>query len=365
MKIRLMAQNLRDGGNMRFNLSAFTLMGPMILAASLGLVGSSSDAQEADAGTPAETSPATSSGSSSAPETDQLENPTTMSGTRPLPAPASAVSASTSRLSMLMARVKSPNLKFGLYSQTDFMRNAVNDGELDNGAPPKCFNYVNVSYALTPTRSLTVRQEFTYAFAAPRAGVKGDSKAKINDIFIAFNDTALASFGNDGSLSGIYRVYLPTGEDSRMTGRQGMFMAIFDANKPYGKLEYDAVLMSIYHNQTKNSYTTINDKGESKINANSDIDIYPYGQLTYNFNSMFQFWQTVGIWNSWLRGIPEAGVKYNQSVELESAIAYKPVPEITLTGSIYNSAPTRETPNNFALYRDAETLYRFAFKAAL
>lgn len=343
------------GGIMKRNFSTFAFLGPVVIATTLALVGSSSDAQEAEAGDSAEVA---------TPDSDQLQNPNIISGTRPNPAIGST-NSSSSRLSMLLSRVKSPNLKFGLYSQTDFFRNAVSDGELDNGKPPASFNYLNMSYALTPTRSLVVRQEFTYRFAAARAGIKGESKGKLNDIFIGFNDTALASFGSDGSLSGIYRVYLPTGEDSRATGRQGMLMTIFDANKPYGKFEVDGVLMSIYHNQTKNSFTTFNDKGEAKVNANSDFDIYPYVQGTYNLNSMFSFYQTVGLWNSWFRGIPEAGVKYVQSVEVETGVNFKPVPEITLTTSIYNSAATRETPNDFALYRDDETLYRFAFKAAL
>ncbi len=244
-------------------------------------------------------------------------------------------------------------------------RTAAANNDLNTvGKTPTQINFVGASYALTESRTLNLRQEFAYTFGGRKNGLEERGQAKLRDTFIGLNDTNLASFAGDGSLTGIARVYLPTGEESRfLTGRQGMLLGWLIANKPVGKWEFDAHFVAVYFNQSKDSYIDSNKPGV--VNANIDYELNPFVGATYNIHPKLAVYHQVGTDNYWKRPIPGAGMQQIQTLDNETGFTYKPVAEVSINAALINSTNIWDNPKEFQMYRDEDSIYRLILKATM
>ena len=265
--------------------------------------------------------------------------------------------SSSARLDDMMSGFKKLPLSFIFYSRTDVKRALI----ADSTGSPTSFNFVGAGYNLSDTKSLIVRQEFNYDY--PKLGAAG--KPKTRDLYFGFNNTTLATFMGDGSVSSSSRVYLPTGEDSRyLTKQNGQIVEWLTASKPLGRFNLDVHLIGTYANQTQDSYVdTTSDK--PKTTATLDYEVEQFSILTYNFSDRFAVYQVLGLDSLVMRPLPGDRALRSHFTESETGGTFKPNKTLSLTVSYFNYAPTNNADGGFALYRDSDSIYRFTVVAAI
>ena len=271
----------------------------------------------------------------------------------------SGTGSSEARMGNVFSGFKKLPLSFIFYTRTDVKKSLISDST----GSPTSFNFVGTGYNLTESKSIIVRQEFNYDF--PKLGVSG--KGKLKDIFVGFNNTALASFAGDGTVSSSSRIYLPTGEDSRfVTKTNGQLVEWLTASKPLGKFDLGIHLIGSYLNQTQDYYDVPDAKtGTMKPTANLDFEVEQFTMLTYNFNEKFAVYQLAGLDSTWLKPLPGARALRAHFIETETGVMFKPTKVLTTALSFFNYAPTNNAEGGFAMYRDADSIYRFTLTAAI
>jgi hypothetical protein len=268
-------------------------------------------------------------------------------------APAPAEGSSTTSLPAAAAPAKPRPIKFTAYTRTD-----VRKANLSNrtGAV-NSLNFLQAGYSVAEGKSVAVRQEFSYTF--PKATTNG--KATMRDTFVAFTDGKLAKFPGDVNLTGMMRVYLPTGETSRfITKQNGALMGILVSSKPLGKFDIGYGIAGIYFNQSQNTYVS----PAGTVAPNADFEFDHWASLSYNFSPKLTLNQDVGTDNLWSRPGPN-GVVRSHYLSLETTLSYQAMKQLSISGSVGNSTNIFDSPKPFALYRDDETTYRLALTASM
>ena len=272
------------------------------------------------------------------------------------PAPAEATVAAPT----MTTTVKKSPFSFSLYNRTNILKKDFQNR--DNA--PTTSNFLQAKYALTDTRSVGVRQEFGYRY--PKAGKEG--KATMYDAFVSYTDSKLGTFMGDGQIISNNRLYLPNGEASRNRKQMGALLSEIVAVKPVGKLEIVAGAVGVYFNQTQNSYMKPTAGAADTLTANPDYEFDVYLEGDYNLTPKVVLAAYVGTDNVWNRSVDEfGGVTKSQEFVFEPYVAYKPISNLQIIGSLHNRVniwdPTPGTP--FRVLRDDETQYRLAFLASL
>jgi hypothetical protein len=278
---------------------------------------------------------------------------TTTTTTTTTTATAPAEGSSTTSLPAAAAPAKPRPFKFTAYTRTD-----VRKANLSNrkGAV-NSLNFLQAGYSVAEGKSVAVRQEFSYTF--PKATTNG--KATMRDTFVAFTDGKLAKFAGDGNVTGMMRVYLPTGETSRfITKQNGALMGLLVSSKPLGKFDVGYSVAGIYFNQSQNTYVS----PAGQVSPNADFELDHWASVSYNFSPKLSLNQDIGTDNLWSRPGPN-GVVRSHYLSLETTLSYQAMKQLSVSGSVGNSTNIFDSPNAFSLYRDDETTYRLALTASM
>ena len=276
--------------------------------------------------------------------------------------PTQAPGSSTTSLPAAAKDAKKIPFGLDLYQRTSVSKTLLENRE-DKTLAPTTLNYIQGKYILNESQSIRVRQEFTYAFPKQKAnGEQVAGEAKMLDTFIGFNDTKLATLPGDINLTGIFRVYLPTGEATRFVYKtNGMFLGWFILGKEFGKLELNAHMLGLYANNTQETYID----ASGAVKPNDVAEIYPFGEVVYNFSDKLNLAQTAGF-DNYVRTQPAGmGKQHEENLVLETTLTYKPVKALSAGLSILNNANVWDSSKQFSVYRSDETSYRLILTASL
>ena len=244
-----------------------------------------------------------------------------------------------------------------------FTRTSISAVDLLNQQnSPGTSNYLQVKVPLSDTKSVSVRQEFTYKL--PKQGLEGDTakgKGTVNDVFLGYTDSKLATFMGDGQVIGLGRVYLPTGESSRyVTKRKGMLLGELIASKPVSKFDLSYGVVGIYFNQSQNSIG----EGE-KLKALEDYELDHFVEASYNVTPKISIAQVIETDHVWNRSVDSlGGVTRDESFVSETYATLQAIQNLTFYLSVLNVIPLRNAERDFAMFRQEELSYRAAMLAS-
>lgn len=269
--------------------------------------------------------------------------------------------SSTTNLPAAADQAKKRTVKGEFYNFTTI---SASDFKDKSGAPESA-NYVGVKKVLSAGQSVSVRQPFSYAF--PKTGQKG--VAKVKDMYVSYTNSKVATFGkNDaGNITGIGRIYLPTGETSRFENKaNGSLFTWWITTYSIGKVDLALHAYGSWVNNTQNTYLKENaDTHAMEPSANLDYTYTPFAEVDWNISDKLVFSQSVGTDNAIYRPLASGKVKEVHNFSAMTAVTYSPIPEIGLTVGISDDISIKAPKHPFKLLRDDEITYLFLMTASI
>ena len=244
------------------------------------------------------------------------------------------------------------------FTGTFYYRNQITKSSInDLTGSPTVFGFGQAGYRLAPTKTVLVRQEFSYQYWGD---TKNPQKLSPSDLFLAYTDSNLAPLKYDYNLTGSFRLYLPTGDASRfITKQNGGAMAWFILSKSVGKLDWDFHLFNIYYNETQNSYAD----PTGKLQPNAIYEIDPAFDYAYNITP---HWAITG----WLQAenitnMPVDGqVRDLRHFIIEPGVVFHPVKDVSIAFTYFDYIDT-STPSAMSFFGDKDCQYRVTFIGTL
>lgn len=327
------------------------MRGKFIVALAAGLFSVSAIAQTDNAsGSNNSNSTNAPSNSVPLPGTSSPQAPGAVSVT-PAPAPAAGTGTSTASLSDNAPKPKKRRIKGEIYNYNEFAASEANYGK---GAP-YATNFLGVKYALSDTQSIGLRQ--TFEFQWPKSYTQGQSK--IEDMYINYTDAKLATFG-DVTLTGIFRVYLPTGETSRfVTGNRGTFFNWMILSYSLGKFDFNYHLLTYLYNQSKDEFDN-----DGTLTPNRAVRLVQFPEVNYNIADNLSFSVSSGTDNSWYKN--NSTGRFRQHVlSTMATLTYAPISQLSLSTGFSNDTNIFNPKKDFAFFREEELTYFFLVTASL
>ncbi len=183
----------------------------------------------------------------------------------------------------------------------------------DGGA--SSYNWIGLKYMLSETKSVSVRQPFTIDYSYAKKDAKGveikpsETNAHVSDLFVNLGDSKFVEFLGDGKISAAVRVYLPTGEKSRLTKGMGGINLRGIVSKPLSKsvtVSYN--LFPTWLNQTQDGYTD----AAGVFKPNVGYTVFQYAAVDWNFSKYVGFSQAIGTDNTWYRRVGNSAIDIGQ-----------------------------------------------------
>jgi hypothetical protein len=269
--------------------------------------------------------------------------------------------SSTTSLPAAADQAKKRTVKGEFYNFTTI---SASDFKDKSGAPESA-NYLGVKKVLSASQSVSVRQPFSYAF--PKTGQKG--VAKVKDLYVSYTNSKVATFGqNDaGNVTGIGRVYLPTGEASRFENKtNGSLFTWWITTYSIGKVDLALHAYGSWVNNTQNTYLKENaDTHAMEPSANLDYTYTPFAEVDWNISDKLVFSQSVGTDNAIYRPLASGKVREIHNFSAMTAVTYSPIPAIGLTVGISDDISIKAPKHPFKLLRDDEITYLFLMTASI
>lgn len=214
---------------------------------------------------------------------------------------------------------------------------------------------MGVSYSLGEGKSIGVRQLFKHKMPLPGEvdPTKNAASLNLEDTYLHGSIGKIASFAGDGALSIKGRLYLPTGESSRMTHkRQGAVRMYLIADKPMGKVDLSYVFMPQYNNHTQDRLD-----GDALMNAS----LVQYIDVAYNFSDKLTLSQSVGTTSQWAYNIGQKAEEFN----LATTLRFAPIPQFAISTSLWNDINIYDSKEAFSLGRPKEVSYVLSLEASI
>ena len=223
------------------------------------------------------------------------------------------------------------------------------------------YNWIGVKFITGETTSISVRQPFTldYSYAKKDGNgttVKSDeTNAHVSDLFVNVGNSKFVQFAGDGKVSAAVRVYLPTGEKSRITKTMGGINLRGIASKPLSKqLTLNYSFFPTWLNQTQNGY--VGSSGDMKPNV--DYSLFQYTSLDWGFSQYVGFTQAAGTYSTWYKRISSpSDIDQEHYAYLDSSLSISGIPSVDLSFGLSNEINIHRPKQSFTPLRDAETTY--------
>lgn len=234
-----------------------------------------------------------------------------------------------------------------LYSES-----VVQKADLDNGVGgnPSFINSVGVKYDLGDAKAIYVRQFFDYNSPS---GANGQSLFHVEPTQLQYLDAKLMTFGKDGTVTGIARVYLPTDETSRNAKNMGSARGYLIASKPVGKVDLSYIVMAQYYNQTQNTYVD----PTNGLTANRWYRFNQEADAFYNFTSKFSAGVMTGTDSIRYRPIVADNPNWTEKFYIEPALQYAPVKGAFIQFYVDQHWNLWNPSTQFALGRDTDMFW--------
>lgn len=264
--------------------------------------------------------------------------------------------ASTLRSNMKgPAAVKKPSaLKFQFLNQAYAYQHDIAEGERPVASN---YTYLGVNYRFKPSQYLAVRVPFSYY--VPK--FEGDSRFEMEDVYLNYWHADLAEIGKSTNLSGMIRLYLPTGEDSRFVDkRNGAVRATLMTSTDFAKgwnLNYLAY--GQYNNHTQETFQI-----GVRTFANIDRTFVQGATLGYDINEKWSASQLAGTTHNFA----ETGDRYGDTehfLNLVSTVYYQVTPDVSASIAFHDDVEMGDDLRPFRLLMDEDITYIFSIAATL
>lgn len=248
------------------------------------------------------------------------------------------------------------NMKFQFLNQSYAYQRDLSEGERPVASN---YTYVGVNYRFKPSQYLAVRLPFSYYM--PK--FEGQSRFETEDAYLNYWHADLATFKNlkDTSLSGMVRLYLPTGEDSRYLDKRngavrGTLMTSTDfANR--WNLNY--LVYGQYNNHTQETYVL-----DGRKWANIDRTLVQGATVSYELDEKWSLSQLVGTTSNWA----ETGDRYGDTEHFLNAVSsvfYQINSGVSASLAFHNDVEIGDELRPFRLGMDEDITYIFSIAATL
>lgn len=246
------------------------------------------------------------------------------------------------------------NLKFQFLNQAYVYQRDIADGERPVSSN---YTYVGANYRFKPSQYLAFRVPFSYY--VPKFG--GESRFEMEDVYLNYWHADLREIGKSTNLSGMLRVYLPTGEDSRFVDkRNGALRASLMTSTDFGKgynLSYLAYAQ--FNNHTQETFML----GDRTF-ANIDRTYVQGATLGYDINSKWSISQLAGTTHNYA----ETGDRYGDTehfLNLVSSVFYQITPDVSASLAFHDDVEIGDDLRPFRLGMDEDITYILSVAATL
>jgi hypothetical protein len=230
----------------------------------------------------------------------------------------------------------------------------------DKSAAPESDNFIGLKLNVGEAQNVNLRQGFLYNYAFEDQ----PAKATVKDFMVGYTNANIAKFGKDdaGSVTGIFRVYLPTGESSRfVTKTAGSLYTWWITSYSLGKVDLSAHFIGSWYNQTQDSY--LDSKGNAK--ANNDLYYLPFVNMDWNISDKITFSQSFGSENMIYRPLPGKGVAGLHTYTAMTTMTVQPVSGVTVMFGVSNDINLEKQERAFQVMRDDELTYVLQLTASI
>ena len=225
-------------------------------------------------------------------------------------------------------------------------------------------------YSLGQTTSVYIWPQWSTVYNSASGPLEDKTRAAngvthMGDTIIGISDSKLARWGNGGSLLGIGRFYIPTGELSRSIGQRGLLFSRMIATQPLNK-RLNLIFQAIteYWLQSRNS--SINSTG--KLVGNPNFEIVPFFSLSAKVFEHLNFTQSLGMDYTWVRGDAAVNLarKITTQTYIDTSVSTDVIPHLTVfLGANNDGATLNNGSGGFRAYRDSETYYYMMLLASI
>lgn len=225
---------------------------------------------------------------------------------------------------------------------------------------PVLDSFVAVKYDLGNDRSVAIRQNFDYRGAASA----GSGDFHIQDIALNYADGKLATFANGATLTFIGRVYLPTGESSRLSGDMGKERIYLIAAKSFGKFDLAYNFVTQLNNNTRDTYFRPKAGGLAET---QNLNFFVLSEIDAMYNVSDKFAAGVAAGNQVEKNRVLAG-KSDQAntIYLEPIVLqFSPVKGIALSAALIDNLEVQDPTAGIQLMRDDQLQAYFNFAYSL
>ena len=328
---------------MKFGVLAIPVVG-LILGGEIGRAQSSNDQGTATTAT-VNTSQGSASGEATASGTTQ------------------SVSSTAATISTSIQPTNARRFKGEILNWTTM---TVSDAKNGDGSA-SAYNYVGLKYTISETQSVAIRQPFTVDHDFEKRDSSGSvvkesqTKAHVSDLYVNYAQKRIATFLDDGDVSGGFRVYAPTGEASRLKDTMGAFNLRAIVSKPLSpKVTLTYNFFPTWYNQTKDSYITAS--GTEAATANWGL--FHYAGMDWQFSKYVSFSQALGTSDAWYR--PLNGVaKQTHAAYIDSSLAISAIDNVDVSVGLSNEIDTHRPEKKFAPFRNDETTLYMVVSAVM
>jgi hypothetical protein len=211
--------------------------------------------------------------------------------------------------------------------------------------------FAGPTYKLSDATTLYVRQQWATSYTPSTAAQGSKTNTHMGDTILGVVNTSLLKWGSTGSLTGIGRIYLPTGETSRANHQNGMLYARTIAAQNFGS----KLVLSF---QTINEYMIQPNKtvlSDGKPTGTARAETTPFLNAAVNLAKHLDYSQSVGLDYNWVRGDKTVGVDSKGTTQLyiDSYLSTDVFPKLTLILGATNE-PTLNNGTKFQAFRDSE-----------
>ncbi len=270
----------------------------------------------------------------------------------------SPASTSTAKASTTLGSLKSRiGMDWYSYAESNIRQTNTDGGVVDLGG-----SYVGMNYKLTDSSKVYLRQQ--YGFAVPGTGAGKDRvdemKMRADDVYLRYQNSKFATFGNEIKLGGRATLTLPTGEDARNkadsahNGKLSVRGTL--AQKINSVLSWDYLAQVGYNNMANKG--TFSDK-RSLIVGTTQISAIHQAGLNADVAG-FTFTQALGQKAGWKNETVDVGVEQTNKLLLTTAVAREFGPVYLAIGVTQEADIMSDAAEKFSadkIYDDETTAY--------
>ena len=228
--------------------------------------------------------------------------------------------------------------------------------------------FAGPKYALSDSTVIYFRPQWNTVYSEASAPSAPTSRAAttithVGDAILGISDSKLARWGKDGTLTGIARYYLPTGEASRKSGQNGVLYGRTIANQQLNKT-YSVMFQTISEYWLQSNKTLLGSDG--KRSGTPNFELVPFVAVNASVNKHLDFTQSLGMDYTFVHGDKAFNVDPQAitQVYFDTSVSTDLIPSVSLSLGL-NNEPTVNSGSGFHAYRDSDMYFYLMMFASL